>query len=85
MSTWVTWLYLQVLTAIRYLRSVGLANQMQPRKFLSVAKESGDPDIFYTTYKYFEDINVKQRNTTSFAPGDHCEEYQHHFSVLFCQ
>ncbi|KAF6029890.1 C18orf8 [Bugula neritina] len=75
----------QVLTAIRYLRSVGLANQMQPRKFLSVAKESGDPDIFYTTYKYFEDINVKQRNTTSFAPGDHCEEYQHHFSVLFCQ
>ncbi|XP_067932281.1 regulator of MON1-CCZ1 complex-like [Watersipora subatra] len=73
----------QVLTAIRYLRSVGLAHTILPRKFLGVAKESGDPDLFFIVYKFFEDINIKKYKVASFAPGDHCSEYEHHFSVLF--
>lgn len=72
-----------MLTAIRHLRSCGLADTMQPHKFLSAAKESGDPDLFYIVYKYFEDINIKQRKVPSFAPSDHCAEYERHFNVLF--
>ena len=56
---------------------------MQPKKFLSVAKESGDPDLFFIVYKYFEEINLKKYKVASFAPGDHCSEYEHHFNVLF--
>ena len=78
-------LFPQVLTAIRYLRSVGLADGLQPRKFLSVAKDSGDPDLFYITYRFFEDINISKRKDPRFLPTDHCNEYEQHFAVLFDQ
>jgi len=73
----------QVLTALRYLRSVGMTENLQPRKFLAVAKDSGDPDLFYTTYQYFVDVNQRTRKTNRFAPQDHCEEYEVYYQQLF--
>lgn len=79
----IIYLSCQVLTAIRYLRAVGLADTILPRKFLSVAKDSGDPDLFFIVYKFFEDSNVRKYKSPDFPPGDHCHEYEHHFRVLF--
>lgn len=70
---------------MHYLRSVGCLDKLQPRKFLSIAKEIGDPDVFFTTYKFFEENNLRNYKSASFAPNDHCEEYEVYFRDTFSQ
>ncbi|XP_074113186.1 regulator of MON1-CCZ1 complex protein bulli [Cotesia typhae] len=72
-----------ILPALRYVRSVGMADQVSARKFLEAAKALNDPTIFHSVYKFFEQRNVRLHNTTAFTRGEHCQSYVQHFEHLF--
>ncbi|OXU25511.1 hypothetical protein TSAR_009329 [Trichomalopsis sarcophagae] len=73
----------QILPVLRYVRSVGKADQVCARKFLEAAKADGDPILFYSVYKFFEQRNLKLHNTTGFAKSERCQAYVQHFKTLF--
>ncbi len=54
-----------------------------PSEFLRVAKETGDPSVFYACYKFFESRNVALRGHPAFASSDGCQSYTSHFLNLF--
>ncbi|XP_014207194.1 uncharacterized protein C18orf8 [Copidosoma floridanum] len=72
-----------ILSALRYVRSIGKTDQMCARKFLEAAKASADPILFHSVYKFFEQRNVRLHNTTSFAKGERCQPYVQYFKSLF--
>ncbi|KZC13682.1 PREDICTED: uncharacterized protein C18orf8 [Dufourea novaeangliae] len=72
-----------ILPALRYIRSVGMVDQVSARKFLEAAKTAGDSTLFYSVFKFFEQRNLRQHNTTAFAKGEHCQAYVQHFKYLF--
>jgi len=72
-----------ILAALRYIRSVGKADQVCARKFLEAAKATDDPILFHSVYKFFEQRNVRLHNTTCFAKGERCQPYVQHFKMLF--
>ncbi|XP_034941931.1 regulator of MON1-CCZ1 complex [Chelonus insularis] len=72
-----------ILPALRYVRSVGLMNQVSARKFLEAAKAMNDSTIFHSVYKFFEQRNVRLHNTTAFTRSEHCQSYVQHFESLF--
>ncbi|XP_043284162.1 regulator of MON1-CCZ1 complex isoform X2 [Venturia canescens] len=72
-----------ILPALRYVRSVGMTDQISARKFLEAAKTSNDSTQFHSVFKFFEQRNVRLRNTTSFTRGEHCQSYVRHFDYLF--
>ncbi|XP_058803853.1 regulator of MON1-CCZ1 complex [Phymastichus coffea] len=72
-----------ILPALRYIRSVGKADQVCARKFLEAAKAADDPTLFYSVYKFFEQRNVRLHNTTGFAKSERCSTYVQHFKTLF--
>ena len=43
---------------------------LSARKILDAAKNTGDPDIFYTTFKFFEERNYRTRGRVDFSPGE---------------
>ncbi|XP_049810731.1 regulator of MON1-CCZ1 complex-like [Schistocerca nitens] len=73
----------QILSALRFVRSAGVADQVSSRKFLEAAKSCGDPAIFYAVFKFFESRNQRLKGSASFAKGEHCEVYVKHFQALF--
>ncbi|XP_076061105.1 regulator of MON1-CCZ1 complex protein bulli [Oratosquilla oratoria] len=73
----------QVTNALRYARSVGLAETVSARKFLEAAMLSGDAQVFYSTFTFFALRNSRLRGSPSFAKGEHCEVYLDHFKKLF--
>ncbi|XP_012252162.2 regulator of MON1-CCZ1 complex [Athalia rosae] len=72
-----------ILPALRYVRSVGIIDQVSARKFLEAAKSLNDPTLFHSVYKFFEQRNVRLHNTTAFMRGEHCQTYVQHFKYLF--
>lgn len=72
-----------ILAALRYVRSVGMIDQISARKFLEAAKASNDPTLFHSVFKFFEQRNLRLRNTTAFTRGEHCQPYVQHFKYLF--
>lgn len=72
-----------ILPALRYIRSVGKADQVCARKFLEAAKSADEPMLFYSVYKFFEQRNMKLYNTTGFAKTERCSAYVQHFKALF--
>ncbi|XP_012274553.1 uncharacterized protein C18orf8 [Orussus abietinus] len=72
-----------ILPALRYVRSVGMADQASARKFLEAAKASDDPVIFHSVFKFFEQRNMRLHNTMTFTRGEHCQTYVQHFKQLF--
>nr|XP_027212266.1 uncharacterized protein LOC113805462 [Penaeus vannamei] len=73
----------QVIPALRYARSVGLAETVSARKFLEAAMICGDSDVFYSTFNFFGLRNAKLRGSSAFAKGEHCDMYVEHFKKLF--
>lgn len=67
----------------RYVRSVGMVDQVSARKFLEAAKALNDPTLFHSVYKFFEQRNIRLHNTTSFTRGEHCQVYVKHFENLY--
>ncbi|KAG5332966.1 RMC1 protein, partial [Acromyrmex heyeri] len=72
-----------ILAALRYVRSVGMADQVSARKFLEAAKATDDATLFHSVFKFFEQRNLRLHNTTAFTKGEHCQSYVQHFKYLF--
>ncbi|XP_014482084.1 PREDICTED: uncharacterized protein C18orf8 isoform X1 [Dinoponera quadriceps] len=72
-----------ILAALRYVRSVGMVDQVSARKFLEAAKATDDATLFHSVFKFFEQRNLRLHNTTAFTRGEHCQSYVQHFRYLF--
>ncbi|MPC87531.1 uncharacterized protein E2C01_082396 [Portunus trituberculatus] len=75
----------QVTPALRYARSVGLAESVSARKFLEAAMGSGSDQVFYSTFIFFSLRNTRLRGNPAFAKGGslgHCSLILHVF-LLF--
>ncbi|XP_012226586.1 regulator of MON1-CCZ1 complex [Linepithema humile] len=72
-----------ILAALRYVRSVGMVDQVSARKFLEAAKAADDATLFHSVFKFFEQRNLRLHNTTAFTRGEHCQPYVQHFKFLF--
>ncbi|XP_033209461.1 regulator of MON1-CCZ1 complex [Belonocnema kinseyi] len=72
-----------ILPALRYVRSVGMADQVSARKFLEVAKAKNDNLLFHSVFEFFEQRNMKLHNTAAFQKGEHCQAYVQHYKHLF--
>ncbi|KAJ9577097.1 hypothetical protein L9F63_006334, partial [Diploptera punctata] len=73
----------QILPALRFVRSVGVVDQVSARKFLEAAKATADSTVFYAVYKFFEQRNQRHKGNTTFGKGEHCESYVKHYQTLF--
>lgn len=73
----------QLLPALRFLRSVGGADNASARKFLEAAQNTEDHQLFFTVFKFFEQRNLRLRGDAHFMPGEHCEKFVKHFESLF--
>ncbi|XP_071807803.1 regulator of MON1-CCZ1 complex-like isoform X2 [Asterias amurensis] len=73
----------QLLAALRFLRSVGGADNASARKFLDAAMSTADNMLFYTVFKFFEQRNIRLRSNPQFVQGEHCEQYVKHFEATF--
>ncbi|XP_019639052.1 PREDICTED: uncharacterized protein C18orf8-like [Branchiostoma belcheri] len=73
----------QLLTALRFIRSVGIVDTVSARKFLEAAHATEDNMLFYTVFKFFEQRNLRLRANPRFAPGEHCEQYISQFVTTF--
>ncbi|EFN71389.1 Uncharacterized protein C18orf8-like protein [Camponotus floridanus] len=72
-----------ILAALRYVRSVGMVDQVSARKFLEAAKATDDATLFHSVFKFFEQRNLRLHNTTAFTRGEHCQPYVQYFKYLF--
>jgi len=73
----------QLLTAMRFIQSVGLVDQVSARKFLDAARATDCPMTFFAVFRFFEQRNERLRGNSQFIAGEHCEEYVQHFHSLF--
>ncbi|KAL5016981.1 hypothetical protein ScPMuIL_006570 [Solemya velum] len=74
---------LQLLPALRFIRSVGIVDTVSARKFLEAAMATDDSMLFYTVFKFFEQRNLRLRANPRFQSGEHCEMYVKHFESLY--
>jgi hypothetical protein len=72
-----------ILSALRFAIQMGLDESLMPGKFLETAKDLNDPQIYYEVFKFFEERNLRLRNTRAFKSDDNCDIYVRHFSSLF--
>jgi len=73
----------QLLTAVRFVQSVGLVDQVSARKFFEAARAADCPMTFFSVFRFFEQRNFRLRGSHKFIAGEHCEEYVRHFQSLF--
>jgi len=73
----------QLLTAVRFVQSVGLVDQLSARKFLEAARTTDCPMTFFAVFRFFEQRNLRLRGNSKFIAGEHCEDYVQHFHTLF--
>jgi hypothetical protein len=73
----------EILTALRLVRSLGRENAVSARRFLEAAANESDKMIFYSVYKYFEERNLRLRNTADFPPGEQCQPFTELFKEWF--
>ncbi len=72
-----------ILSALRFATQMSLDETLMPGKFLETAKELNDPHIYYEVFKFFEERNMRLRNTLSFKSDENCDVYVKHFESLF--
>ncbi|XP_017885541.1 regulator of MON1-CCZ1 complex [Ceratina calcarata] len=70
-----------ILPALRYVRSVGMVEQVSDRKFLEAAKATGDATLFYSVFKFFKQRSLC--NATAFTKGERYQPYIQHYKHLF--
>uniref|UniRef100_T1GGT8 Mic1 domain-containing protein n=1 Tax=Megaselia scalaris TaxID=36166 RepID=T1GGT8_MEGSC len=56
----------QVIDALRIAKSLPNSDSISARKYLEAAQKSGDANIFYNVFKYFQQRNLKQRGKVDF-------------------
>ena len=54
----------------RFVRTVGVVDQVSARKFLEAAKSTEDSAIFYAVFKFFEQRNQRIKGSTAFGKGE---------------
>jgi len=54
----------------RFVRSVGVVDQVSARKFLEAAKSTEDSAIFYAVFKFFEQRNQRIKGSTAFGKSE---------------
>ena len=72
-----------VLSALRFSIQIGIAEQLNPAKFLEQAKSLNDSSIYHEVFKFFEDRNIRLRGNPNFTVDENCEIYVKHFMNLF--
>ncbi|CAF0782953.1 unnamed protein product [Brachionus calyciflorus] len=72
-----------VLSALRFAVQTGIVDDLNPGKFLETAKDLEDPAIYYETFKFFEERNMRLRGTPYFKIDENCDFYVQHFNQLF--
>ncbi|XP_043589887.1 regulator of MON1-CCZ1 complex isoform X3 [Bombus pyrosoma] len=72
-----------ILPALRYIRSVGMVDQVSDRKFLEAAKATEDATLFYSVFKFFKQRNLYLYNATGFTKGERYQPYIQHYKYLF--
>jgi len=73
----------QLLTAVRFIQTVGLVDQVSARKFLEAARATDCPMTFFAVFKFFEQRNLRLRGSSKFIAGEHCDEFVRHFHSLY--
>lgn len=73
----------KILQALSFVRSCGGVDSLSAQKYLAAAKQTGDPTIFYSVYKFFEQRNIRLRGAPEFESGEHCDAYVKYFDTLF--
>ena len=66
----------QLLTALRYVKVTNKVDSISARQFLEAAANEDDKMLFYTVYKFFEDRNIRLRNTKKFPPDEQCQPFE---------
>lgn len=66
----------QLLTALRYVKATSKVDSVSARQFLEAAANEDDKMLFYTVYKFFEDRNIRLRNTRKFPPDEQCQPFE---------
>lgn len=72
-----------VLPALRFAIQIKSDDQLVPGKFLETAKSINDPAIYYETFKFFEERNIKLKGTPNFRKDENCDFYVDYFNKLF--
>ncbi|CAL7936237.1 unnamed protein product [Xylocopa violacea] len=72
-----------ILPALRYVRSVGMVDQVSDRKFLEAAKATEDATLFYSVFKFFKQRNLYLYNATTSTKGERYQPYIQHYKHLF--
>ena len=70
-----------VLHALRFVKSVGMADLVPAHPFLKAAVH--DRNLFYSVYKFFESRNIKICRSPEFTDEQNCEEFRIHFIENF--
>lgn len=73
----------QLLTALRYVKATNKVDTVSSRQFLEAAANEDDKMLFYTVYKFFEERNVRLRNTRGFPHDEQCQPFESLFTKWF--
>ncbi|XP_015904300.1 regulator of MON1-CCZ1 complex [Parasteatoda tepidariorum] len=73
----------KILQALSFVRMCGAVDSLSSQKYLSAAIYTGDPRIFYSVYKFFEQRNIRLRGSPDFEPGEHCEAFVKYFNNIY--
>ncbi|OQR68066.1 hypothetical protein BIW11_02080 [Tropilaelaps mercedesae] len=73
----------KVISALKVVQSQGNQDTVSARKFLEGAKQTGDPAIFYSVYRFFVQRNINLRGNETFPKGEMCQQYVTHYNILF--
>ncbi|CAK9806672.1 Regulator of MON1-CCZ1 complex [Anthophora plagiata] len=71
-----------ILSALSYVRSVGMVNQVSGRKFLEAAKATEDPMLFYSVFEFLKQRNSYLHDSAVFTKEELCEIYLQYFKYL---
>jgi len=66
----------QILTALRFVKSVGKVDTVSARQFLEAAANEGDKMLFNAVFKFFEERNIRLRKNAEFPHGEDCRQYE---------
>jgi len=73
----------KVIPALRFVQSYGRSDSVQARKFLDIAMRTGDKDVFYSVFKFFEERNYRLKGTFEFDTNEMCSMYVDYFKSVF--
>ncbi|XP_015783054.1 regulator of MON1-CCZ1 complex [Tetranychus urticae] len=72
-----------IFRAIRFIQNNGNPETISAKKFLEVALSSGDDQLFFNTFRFFEQRNFRLRGSPTFLESDLCEPFVGKFEEMF--